>query len=313
MPSLTTAWVCAGQGAQTVGMGRDLANAHPVCRELFDRANAVMGCDLARLCFEGPEAELVKSHICQPAIFTVSAACAAALRARLPADAGRPLGLAGLSLGEWTALHLAGAIAFEDCLKVLEARGRFMQEACEAEAGAMLSVIGLDAARVAEIAGAAGVEVANYNCPGQIVLSGRRAAIAAAETLAKAAGAKRLVPLSVAGAYHSSLMQPAAEKLERLLAAVPLRSPAVPVISNVTGQPHGPPDEIRRLMVRQVTSSVNWIGCVQALTQAGAQRFVECGPGRVLSGLIKRIDAQAALSNVQDVPSLDRAAAELQG
>lgn len=308
-----TAWVCAGQGAQSVGMGRDLAEILPACRAMFEQANALLGFDLARLCFEGPEAELVKSNICQPAIFAVTAVCAAALRARLPAGAAPPVGLAGLSLGEWTALHLAGAVRYEDGLKILEARGRFMQEACEAQAGGMLSLIGLDAGRVSEIAAAAGVEVANYNSPGQTVLSGRRAALPAAEKMAKAAGAKRVVPLSVAGAYHSSLMRPAAEKLARLLESVPMQAPAAPVMSNVTGRAHGAPDEIRGLMVRQVTSPVNWIACVQSLEQAGARRFVECGPGRVLSGLIKRTAPGAALVNVQDAPSLERAAAELAG
>ncbi len=308
-----TAWVCAGQGAQYVGMGRDLADAVPACRALFDQAKAVLGFDLARLCFEGPEPELVKSNIAQPAIFAVTAVCAAALRARLPDTFPGPLGLAGLSLGEWTALHLAGAVKYDDCLRILEARGKFMQEACDAQAGGMLSVIGLDVERVGEIAAAAGVEVANYNSPGQTVLSGRSAALPAAEKMAKDAGAKRVVPLSVAGAYHSSLMQPAAEKLARLLESVPLQAPAVPVMSNVTGRAHGAPDEIRRLMVRQVTSPVNWIACVQSLAQAGAQQFVECGPGRVLSGLIKRIMPGTALSNVQDAPSLDRAAAEMAG
>ena len=279
----------ARRGAQFAGMGRDLADTMPVCRAMFDTANAILGYDLARLCFEGPESELTKSDICQPAIFTVTAVCAAALRARLPHATNQLVGLAGLSLGEWTALHLADAVQFDDGLKIMAARGRFMQEACEAQAGGMLSVIGLDAERVAEIATATGMEVANYNSPGQTVLSGRLEALPAAEKLAKDAGAKRVAQLNVAGAYHSSLMQPAAEKLARLLESVPLQTPTTPVMSNVTGCAHGTPDEIRRLMVLQVTSSVNWIACVRSLDQAGARQFIECGPGRVLSGLIKRI------------------------
>lgn len=308
-----TAWVCAGQGAQFAGMGRDLADSIPACRAMFDTANAVLGYDLAHLCFEGPESELTKSDICQPAIFTVTAVCAAALRTRLPHATDQLVGLAGLSLGEWTALHLAGAVQFDDGLKIMAARGRFMQEACEAQAGGMLSVIGLDAERVAEIASAAGVEVANYNSPGQTVLSGRIEALPKAEKMAKDAGAKRVAQLNVSGAYHSTLMQPAAEKLARLLESVPLQTPTMPVMSNVTGCAHGTPDEIRRLMVLQVTSSVNWIACVRSLDQAGALRFIEYGPGRVLSGLIKRITPDAGLSNVQDVPSLEQAVAAVDG
>ncbi|MCA1808626.1 MAG: ACP S-malonyltransferase, partial [Lentisphaerae bacterium] len=178
------ALVCAGQGAQAVGMGRDLLDIFPDGRTLFDQASDTLGFDLARICFEGPETELLRSDVCQPAIFTVSVICARALQARLPALA-QPGGMAGLSLGEWTALHLAGAISFVDALEVLQARGRFMQEACEAEPGAMLSVIGLDSARLEQLAGEAGVEVANFNSPEQTVLSGRRASIARAEQLAR--------------------------------------------------------------------------------------------------------------------------------
>ncbi len=300
-----TGLLFAGQGAQFVGMGRDLAGALPAVRSLFAQANAALGYDLARLCFEGPEAELVKSQHCQPAIFTVSLACCRALDLRAPAAA------AGLSLGEWSALCLAEAVSFEDGLRILAARGQFMQEACEARAGAMLSVIGLGGEALAGIAADAGVEIANLNSPEQTVLSGPRAGIQQAEKLAGAAGARRVTLLNVAGAYHSSLMAPAAGKLEQFLRTVAIRPPRIPVVSNVTGRPHGPPEEIKRAMVRQVTSPVQWVASVQWLQQEGVRRYLECGPGRVLSGLVKRIHAGAELLNVQDCASLAKAKAAL--
>ncbi len=300
----TTGFLFAGQGAQTVGMGRDLAEAVPECRALFDRANEVLGYDLAKLCFEGPEGELVKSRHCQPAIFTVSLACQRALALRVPDLA--PGFAAGLSLGEWSALCLAGVVSFEDGLRVLAARGRFMQEACEERPGGMLSVIGLDAQAVAKVAAAAGVEVANLNSPDQTVLSGPQDAIGAAEQMAASAGAKRAIRLNVAGAYHSSLMASAARKLEDFLRPVVFRTPRIPVVSNVTARPHGGPDDIKRAMVQQVTSSVRWSDSVLWLQQQGVQRYVECGPGRVLSGLVKRIHAGAGLLNVQDLTSLEK-------
>lgn len=310
MNKSNTAWVCAGQGAQAVGMGRDLAEKYPACRKIFDRASKTLGFDLANICFSGPETELTKSNICQPAIFTVSTACAAALCTKLPRETPRLVAMAGLSLGEWTALHLAGAVEFDDCVRILEARGRFMQDACEATQGGMLSVIGLDADRVTEIAAETGVVAANFNSPQQTVLSGSQAGIEKAEPAVKSAGAKRVVRLNVAGAFHSELMQPAAEKLAQLLEHIPIQTPEIPVISNVTGKPHGGPDAIRELMVRQVTSAVRWVDCVRALEQAGTQEYIELGPGRVLSGLIKRILTDPTLSNVQDLPSLEKTTAQ---
>lgn len=296
--------LCAGQGAQAVGMGRDLAGALPEVQALYARANTVLGYDLARLCFEGPDADLVQSQHCQPAIYVTTVACCRAWR--LQAGVGEPTAFAGLSLGEWTALHLAGVVTFEDGLRILAARGRFMQDACEERPGAMLSVIGLTPEQLQPVAAAVGVELANLNSPEQTVLSGERARIEAAEPAVLKAGAKKAVRLNVAGAYHSSLMASAARRLEEWLQDVTFQPPRVPVISNVTGRPHGAPDEIRSLMVRQVTSSVRWVDSVQTLRQAGSVRYLECGPGRVLSGLVKRIQPDAVLANVQDLPSLEK-------
>ncbi len=304
-----TAILCAGQGAQAVGMGRDLAAAFPECRALFAKADEILGYDLQKIIFDGPETELVKSNHCQPAIFTVSAACFRALK--IKGNDFSATAAAGLSLGEWTALHLAGAVSFEDGLRVLEARGRFMQAACEENEGAMLSVIGLAAEKLRAAAEKGGVEIANYNTAEQTVLSGRRSNILETEKIVKEAGAKKAVLLNVAGAYHSSLMKSAGDKMSALLEGVRINLPQIPVMSNVTGRPHGSPGEIKQAMVKQVTSSVKWIDCVQSLAGLGVNCCVECGPGRVLSGLVKRILPQVQLCNVQDCQSLNATVAVL--
>ena len=285
-------------------MGRDLAEAYPECKALYTKANEILGYDLAKICWEGPESELVKSNHCQPAIFVTSAACYLALQRGRNSLAIQAT--AGLSLGEWSALWLAESVAFEETLRILEARGRFIQEACEERAGAMLSVIGLAPEKIKVVASSAGVEIANYNSPEQTVLSGARAGIQMAEKLAKEAGAKRAIMLNVAGAFHSSLMASAAKRLEIFIRDLTIRPPRLAVISNVTGQPHGTPDDIRRQVVLQVTSPVQWVACVQKLQQQGVTRYIECGPGRVLSGLVKRIHPGAELHNVQDCPSLNK-------
>lgn len=304
-----TAVVFAGQGAQAVGMGKDLAAAHPECKDLFDRASAVLGFDLARLCAEGPIEDITRSDNCQPAIFVTSAACHAALRKLHP---GLQLaGVAGLSLGEWTALYAGGVLSFEDAVKVLKVRGKAMQEACGETPGGMVSVMGLAVAELEKICAATGVQMANINSPEQIVLSGAKDKILEAEKLAQAAGAKKTVLLQVAGAFHSPLMASAAVKLDQALAGVTLQAPSIPVVSNVTGRPHGAPAEIKALMVRQVTSSVQWVGSIEWFRQAGVTEYIECGPGKVLSGLIKRIDKEASTVNISDVPTLDKAVAGL--
>jgi len=238
-----TALLFAGQGAQTVGMGKDLATHSPTARAWFDRANAALGYDLASICFSGPEAELTKTEHAQPGIFLVSWAAFELLKERAPALSFQAT--AGLSLGEFTALTAAGAMSFEEGLKVVRQRGRFMQEACAATQGGMAAIIGLGEAATREVCAEAGVALANLNCPGQLVISGANDKLAPACALAKAKGAIRALPLPVAGAYHSPLMAGAQPKLEAELARVTLAPPAVPVIANVTAQPHDGPDAIR--------------------------------------------------------------------
>jgi len=298
-----TALLFAGQGAQTVGMGRGLAETFPTAMAWFDRANAALGYDLAAICFNGPEAELTKTENAQPGIFLVSWVCFELLREKAPNlkfDAA-----AGLSLGEFTALTAAGAMSFEDGLKVVRQRGKFMQEACDATRGGMAAVIGLDEAPTREVCAAAGVTLANLNCPGQIVISGETEKIAKACELAKTKGAKRAIPLPVAGAYHSPLMAGAQPKLQAEMEKINIASPTVPVISNVHALPHGTPSHIRERLVAQVTSSVLWEQSMRTLLAQDFTRFIELGPGTALSGFMKRIDKSAQMLNVADAASLE--------
>lgn len=292
-----------GQGAQAVGMGKDLAENDPAARALFDKASGVLGYDLAAICFEGPIEKLTVSAHAQPGIFVTSVACYQAMKSRRP---DLSFGwAAGLSSGEWTALHISGVVGFEDTLRILEARGRLMQEACETTPGGMLTIIGAERAVLEKICAESGVEMANLNSHEQIVLSGRKEAVDVAEKLAKDLGIRKAIRLNVAGAFHSTLMKPAAEKLKAVLAPMHFNAPAMPVLSNVTGKPHTTPDEIKRLVVEQVYSSVQWVGGIEHLKSQGVTGYVECGPGKVLTGLVKRIDKDAALHSIQDRSGLD--------
>lgn len=298
-----TALLFAGQGAQAVGMGRDFAEQLPAAREWFDKANSALGYDLASICFNGPDPELTKTEHAQPGIYLVSWVALQMLSNRVPSlqfDA-----TAGLSLGEFTALAAAGAMSFEDGLNVVRQRGRFMQEACDVTKGGMAAVIGLDEGPTREVCEEAGLALANLNCPGQLVISGEASRIEKAIDLAKARGARRALPLPVAGAYHSPLMASAQPKLQTELDAIEVKAPTVSVISNVTAQPHGSPDEIKSRMVDQVTSSVLWEASIRHLLAQGFTRFIELGPGTALSGFMKRIDKSVQMHNVTDVGSLE--------
>lgn len=298
-----TALLFAGQGAQVVGMGKDLAEALPSGKGWFERANAALGYDLANICFQGPEEELTKTEHAQPGIFLVSWVAFQLLKERVPSLTFEAT--AGLSLGEFTALAAAGALTFEDGLRLVRQRGKFMQEACDATNGGMAAVIGLDEAPTREVCTAAGVVLANLNCPGQLVISGETGKIEQACELAKGKGARRALPLKVAGAYHSPLMASAQPKLQSELARITVSQPDVTVVSNVTAKPHESPKEISALLVEQVTSSVRWEESMRYLLAQGFTRFIELGPGTALSGFMKRIDKNAQMLNVADVASLD--------
>jgi len=304
-----TALLFAGQGSQTVGMGRDLCERFVSCRNMFALANEVLGYDLQGICFEGPDDLLTQTDNSQPGILLTSLVCLEALRRQAPAltfDA-----VAGLSLGEFTALTVAGSLRFEDGLRLVRQRGRFMQDACNATTGSMASIINMDAGALAEVCREADVDIANLNCPGQTVISGQKDKIAKAIELAKARGAKRAIPLQVAGAYHSRLMQAAQDRLAGLLEGIALQEPAVTLVHNVTACPASGVEEIKKLLIQQVTSSVRWADSMEWLIREGYTRFIEFGPGNVLSGLMKRINKDVEMLNVADTATLDSTVAKL--
>lgn len=265
---------------------------------------------MAKICFTGPELELTRTENAQPGIFLVSWVAFEQLKARVPGLKWEAT--AGLSLGEFTALAAGGAMTFEEGLRLVRQRGRFMQEACEATRGGMAAIIGLEEAATREVCQQAGVVLANLNCPGQLVISGASDNIGQACELAKAKGARRALPLSVAGAYHSPLMASAQPKLAAALAAVALQPPTVAVLSNVTAQPHAGPAAIRDRLIEQVTSSVRWEESMRLLLAQGFTRFIELGPGTALSGFMKRIDKAAQVLNVADAASLEATVQALQ-
>lgn len=305
-----TALVFAGQGAQYVGMGKDLAEQFPAAKAWFDRASQVLGFDIANVCFNGPEAELTKTENCQPAIFLVSWITYQLLKERVPGLEFHAT--AGLSLGELTALTAAGVFSFEDGLKITQQRGRFMQEACDVTRGGMAAIVNLDEASTQEVCAASDVEMANLNCPGQIVISGEAEKIAKACELAKTKGAKRAIALPVAGAYHSRLMANAQPKLRATLDGINFQIPTVPVVSNVTASAHVV-GSIKERLVEQVTSPVRWEQSMRCLLSQGYVRFIEMGPGTALTGFMKRIEKTAHVMNVADVPSLEATVKALRG
>lgn len=291
-----------GQGAQAVGMGRTLVERSPLARQIFERANAVLGFDLAELCFQGPADRLDATDVSQPALYVTSLAALEVLRADAPGLLEQCPFTAGLSLGEYTALSFAGALEFEDGLRVVRERGLAMQAAAEAVAGGMVSILGWELERVealcAEVRQSGEVlGVANLLCPGNIVISGSKDACQRAAEAATNAGAMKAIPLKVAGAFHTELMRPAVDRLAAALATVPLRTPRIPVVSNVDAQPHSDPEEIRRLLVSQVVSVVRWEDSVRWMIASGGDSFYEIGPGRVLAGLLKRIDRKLKCEN----------------
>jgi [acyl-carrier-protein] S-malonyltransferase len=295
------AFLFPGQGAQYVGMGKALCEALPAARRLFADASAILGYDLLDVCTNGPATRLDSTAISQPAIFVASLAALESLRSTDPGVLSEVVATAGLSLGEYTALVFAGALDFADALRVVQKRGEAMQGASDANPGGMVSIIGMEKADVEGLCGQVKQEgllqVANLLCPGNIVVSGAKPACAALEKLA-GEGRAKTVRLAVAGAFHTPLMRPADQTLATALAGVTLRPPSVPVYSNVDARPHTDPAEIRDLLVRQVVQPVLWEQTLRGLLEAGCDRFFEIGPGKVLAGLLKRVQRKADLTSV---------------
>lgn len=299
------AFLFPGQGAQYVGMAKSLCDSLPAAKTLFERAAEILGYDLLTICTDGPAERLNSTAVSQPAIFVASLAALESLRATQPDAEKEVVATAGLSLGEYTALVFAGALSFDDGLRVVRQRGEAMQAAADVTPGAMVSVVGPELARVEELVTAARGQVpgetlivANFLCPGNTAVSGGRGACEALEKLAADAGA-RTVRLAVAGAFHTAMMKPADEKLAAALAGVTLRAPRVPVWSNVDARPHTDPAEVRGLLVKQVVQPVLWEGTLRGLLEAGCDRFYEIGPRRVLAGLLKRVQRKAECVNVE--------------
>ena len=293
------AFVFPGQGSQFVGMGKDLYDNNPLAKELFDKADEVLGFKITDIMFSGTDEQLKETKVTQPAVFFHSVISALCL-----GDEFKPAMTAGHSLGEFSALVAAGALSFEDGLKLVAARANAMQKACEKNPGTMAAIIALPDEKVEEICKEVSDEgkivvPANYNCPGQLVISGSKEGIAEACEKLKAAGAKRALPLRVGGAFHSPLMQPAKDELQKAIEATEIHEPKCPVYQNVDAKPHTDPSEIKANLIAQLTHSVMWTKSVQNMIADGADEFVECGPGRALQGMIGRIDRNVVAHGIQ--------------
>jgi [acyl-carrier-protein] S-malonyltransferase len=288
--NMALGFLFAGQGAQKVGMGKSLYAASPAAKALYDEARQVLGWDLAAISFEGPETELTQTKVCQPALFVHGLALLAALREQGKVPAGEPKFALGLSLGEVTAYAAAGVFDFATGLRIVAERGRLMQQACEQSVGSMAAVVGEDRAKVQELCQEFRIEAANFNAPGQIIISGEKALVEAAVAAGKARGMKKVIPLNVAGAYHSRLMEPARAAFAAFLAPIPFAAPRLAVFTNTTGQAVGDPAAIKAALVKQVVSSVLWEDCMRSAAAAGATEFGELGPGGVLAGLARRTE-----------------------
>jgi len=297
------AFVFPGQGAQSVGMGRDLYSSYSAAKEVFDEADAAIGFPISRLCFEGPEEELIKTNNVQPAVLVTSLAC---LRAAHQCGDNLPLPsfVAGHSLGEYTALVAANALSLVDAVLLVRERGRLMYEAGLKNPGGMLAIIGLDRETIEDICSQSETDISNINCPGQTVISGSVEALAKGRSLAKMKGARGLVPLKVTGAFHSYLMEPIITEFREIISEFAFHPPSIPMMANVSAQPLNDVDSIREELVRQLRSCIQWQRCVEYMTDHGVTAFYEIGPGVVLSNLIKRISPEAQTLNVSGVDGI---------
>lgn len=295
--------VFSGQGAQASGMGQDICNASSVAAMVFEKADAALGWSISDICFNGPDEKLTESRYCQPAIYTVSAACLAVFNEKYSDIT--PVATAGLSLGEFAALCAAGVFSFEDGLKLVAKRGELMDAACRDTQGGMASVLGGNQDIIREVCGECDIDMANLNCPGQIVISGEKEKVNLAVKSLKEKGMRKVIPLRVAGAFHSRLMQSAADKFAEVIADVKLNAPKIPVAQNFTGKFVSDVEDIRSNLISQVAGSVLWEDCVKTIVGTGARQVIEFGPGNVLTGLIKRTDANVATYNVNNVESIE--------
>ena len=302
---MTVAFLFPGQGAQTVGMGKDLYDAVPAAKAIFDEADQALGFSLSQLCFEGPMETLTQTINTQPAILTASVAAYEAAREALQAKGLTPSFTAGHSLGEYSSLVAAGSMTFTDAVKLVRERGRLMQEAGDAQEGAMAAVMGMPEDQLQAICEANGVDMANLNSAEQIVISGSKEGIEAAQKAAEEGGARRVVPLTVSAAFHSSLMDPAVPGMRTALASAAISAPTYPVVGNVTAQPLETADEITDELARQIRSSVQWFRTVEYLRDNGVTTFIEIGPGKVLTGLVKRTFAEAEVMNIGTLEELE--------
>lgn len=299
------AYLFPGQGAQVVGMGKDLYEEYASARQVFEEADQALGFSLSGLCFSGPEEDLRRTLNTQPAILTASYACLRAAQelGLLPQD-NPPGFMAGHSLGEYTALAAAGVLPFGEALRLVRERARLMDEAGATRPGSMAAVIGMDEQALEEVCQETGVQMANINSPGQIVISGAKDALAKAMDLASARGARRVLPLEVSAAFHSRLMEPANEGIAKAVAGVTFQKARVPIIANSTAQQVVTSEEVKEELLRQLCAPVRWQSSVEYMLEHGVTQFIEIGPGKVLTGLVKRINGDATTVNLSDVPSL---------
>lgn len=301
---MTVAYVFPGQGSQRVGMGKDLYETFEVAKNTFQEANEILGINLSQLCFEGPEDELRQTINAQPAIVTVSFACLRSAQEYSGENLSPPNFVAGHSLGEYTALAAANVLDFQTTVYLARERGRLMHEAGQIQEGAMVAIIGLDEAKTSSICHDTGTKIANINCPGQLVISGAKEGVDKATQLAKEAGAYRAIPLQVSGAFHTPLMEPAMTELSRIITGLDFQKPNVPIIANTSAQPITTIEMIKEELVTQLCNCIQWQRSIEYMIANGTTQFIEIGPGRVLSGLIKRIDKIIPTANLNDITSI---------